>query len=317
MKTFLKSLSFYLLPVILFIAATEITLRLMPNDYRIKRAYLDLHSREIKALFLGNSHALYGINPAFIHVNGFNCAHVSQSINLDYDFLKKYDGKWDSLKYITLTVDYFSFYNQLEKDAESWRMKNYNLYHHLPLHYTLFNYTELLSGQFNSNVNRLFTFIVAPQKAVTISPLGWGTDYDAKHARDLIGTGKYSAGKHTATNKLHFADLTDSLKAILQFAKERNIKVFIITAPAAKPYTDNLSRSQLKETISTVTKIAAAYPNSSYINLLTSPDFTNSDFYDGDHLNEFGAEKLSLKIDSLIVISESAKSAFDSASIAP
>jgi hypothetical protein len=37
-----------------------------------------------------------------------------------------------------------------------------------------------------------------------------------------------------------------------------------------------------------------------YLNLLTDKAFDEKDFYDADHLNEIGAKKFTLKIDSLI-----------------
>jgi hypothetical protein len=40
--------------------------------------------------------------------------------------------------------------------------------------------------------------------------------------------------------------------------------------------------------------------NCVYVNLLTDSSFTATDYYDAAHLNDIGAKKLSMKIDSLL-----------------
>ncbi len=131
MNKFIKKTLFFCAPVLIFIVIMELLLRNIPNTYSYKKNYLDQHSNEIEILFLGSSHAYRAINPKFIHLNGFNAALISQSLDYDIEILKKYEKQMDKLKFIVIPIDYFSLYNRLETGIENWRIKNYNLYYGL------------------------------------------------------------------------------------------------------------------------------------------------------------------------------------------
>ena len=90
MKLFVNKTTLYLFPILILLLLIEVLTRAIPNDYTYKRDYLNNNSNIIRVLFLGNSHAYYGVNPAYINQNSFNAAYVSQSVNYDYQILKKY-----------------------------------------------------------------------------------------------------------------------------------------------------------------------------------------------------------------------------------
>ena len=98
MKTFLKKTIFFLLPLVIFIISMEPLLRNIPNDYNYKKNYLMNNSNKISKLFLGSSHTYNGINPDFISGNAFNGSHISQSIDLDYEIIKKYKNNWEEIE---------------------------------------------------------------------------------------------------------------------------------------------------------------------------------------------------------------------------
>lgn len=300
MKGFLKSLAFFVVPVLVLALGAEIFLRLMPNDYRNKRLYLEANSSKIKALFLGNSHALYGINPAYISMNSFNAAHVSQSLDLDLEILKKYEAHWDSLKYIVLPADYFTYYTRLTHGEEAYRIKNYKLYHQLSVGDNITDNFELLSTPFKLNANRLFNYCFTKNKPVTCTKLGWATDYEARYSQNLQATGLYAAGKHYMKDKSLYEGIVETERQLLDFAKRRNIQVLLITYPTSKAYWQNLDSVQLNQSINTAKELANQYSNVSYLNMLTDTAFTDADFYDGDHMNDVGAKKFSLKLNEII-----------------
>ncbi len=72
-----------------------------------------MHSKSVEILCLGSSHAYFGINPDFISPPCFNAAHPSQSLKYDFEIVKKYQDKWESLKVIVIPVDYFSLFSEL------------------------------------------------------------------------------------------------------------------------------------------------------------------------------------------------------------
>ena len=278
----------------------ELLLRKIPNDYRYKRTYLDSNSNKIKVLFLGNSHFYYGINPEFITSTAFNAAHISQSLNYDFEILKKYENKLDSLKYIVVPVDYFSLFTTLEKSVEAWRVKNYTLYYGINITNNLADHTEILSNNFKTNALRLYNFYLKHVSNITCTKLGWGTSYNSKNNQDLVFTGKLAAKRHFTKSQAYFDKNVGILKSIIEFSLARNIHLVFITSPAYKTYVQNLNNNQLNQTVNSVTNLTQHYNNTQYINLLNDNTFNEIDFYDADHLNEIGAKKLTIKIDSLL-----------------
>ena len=61
-----------------------------------------------------------------------------------------------------------------------------------------------------------------------------------------------------------------------------------------------LNKLQLNRTIETAKNLTKQYANTSYINWLSDDSFIASDFYDADHLNNIGAKKITLKMDTLV-----------------
>ncbi len=317
MKGFLKSFAFFVLPVLLLAVGAEVFLRLIPNDYRNKRLYLETNSPKIKALFLGNSHALYDINPEYITINSFNSSHVSQSLDIDLEILKKYAGRLDSLKYIVLPADYFSYYLRLDKGEEAYRIKNYKLYHQLPIGDNITDNFELLSTPFKLNANRLFSYCFTSNKPTICTPLGWATDYEARYSQNIQATGEYAAGKHYIKDKSLYPELVKATNEIIDFAQQQNIRVMLITYPASKAYIQHLDSAQLNKTISTAKELEGKFNNVTYLNMLTDTAFTDADFYDGDHMNDIGAKKFSLKLNAILSELEHPATEQDTSAIRP
>lgn len=299
MAKFLKYLTIFMLPILLLGFGLEIILRSIPNDYASKNKYLEENSNKIKWLFLGNSHVYYGIDPQFLSVFSFNAAYISQSLDLDLKLLENHNDKWDSLKSIIITVDYFSFNGKLEDGLEGWRIKNYNIYHDFSAENGIIYNTEVLSNKLNVNFNRIRNYYYNDISNISCSDLGWGKMYTSKMQKDLLVTGKEEAKRHRARHPENFDEMYGILRSMLEFAKARKVKVLLFTAPAYKSYVQNLDQAQLNRVVNAANQLAKAYDNTVYINLLTDVSFTKDDFYDGDHLNEIGAKKLTIKIDSI------------------
>ena len=111
MKKFLKFILLFTLPIFILGLSSEYILRKIPNDYLLKKEFLDNNSDSIEVLFLGSSHAFYGVNPAYLSLNSFNAAIVSQTLDYDFEILKKYRNNWSNLECIVIPISYFSLYS--------------------------------------------------------------------------------------------------------------------------------------------------------------------------------------------------------------
>jgi hypothetical protein len=125
-------------------------------------------------------------------------------------------------------------------------------------------------------------------------------DYNSKYNKNLEETGKTAASRYSNKDYNYLEENTASLKAIIEFAAAKKIRVILFTPPAYKTYIKNLNAEQLQQPAIVAGQLCAAHPNTFYFNLLNDQAFLPTDYYDADHVNETGAKKLSLKLDSLI-----------------
>lgn len=299
MKRILLKTFYFSLPIILVGLCMEVLLRNVPNDYLYKREYLDMHSNEIETLIMGSSHAFYGFDPIYFSSETFNASHISQSLNYDFEIYRKYQNDFNNLKTIILPISYFTLWGKLENSEESWRVKNYSLYYKIKTSGSVIDNTELFSNKFGINIKRLYLYYIKKQESISCSEFGWGTAYESENSKDLIETGEIAAKRHTIMdigsekNASIFNENIEILNSIIALSKKRNVKIIFITLPAYKTYTEGLNEGQKAKTIEAIMDIEQKN-NCVYLNLLEDQSFVSTDFYDADHLNEFGAKKISI-----------------------
>lgn len=300
MRRFLIYCSAFLGPIILTVLGLEFLLRNIPNDYSFKNGYLTKNSDRIQTLFLGSSHAFYDINPEYMHTISFNAAHVSQTLDLDFEILMKYKKHFSKLKNIVIPVSYFSLFEQLGKTDEYWRLKNYSVYYNIHTTNKIADYSELLSYSLKINLSRIDSYYFQGHSEISCSNLGFGLKHNSKNNRDLISSGPATAQRHTYRDLSLYNENLKILSSIIEFARKRNIQVFVFTPPAFHTYVKNLDTNQLNKTLSAMNELQKKHNNCFYFNMLSDSVFTAKDFYDSDHLNEIGAEKFTIRMDRLI-----------------
>lgn len=306
MKKFITCSTIYVLPVLAAAILLEMLLRQIPNDYSYKKNYLDTHACNIGTLIFGSSHSYYGIDPVYFSTNDvFNAAHISQSLDYDYEILKQYDEKLNHLKTVVIPVSYSTLWSKLSTGQEAWRVKNYLIYYKISKESDKIKYHfELLGNRRLANIKHILRYLQG--NSITCSQTGWGTNYHSQNAQDLVKTGKTASERHTVKD-IHalqrteiFNDNISVLDSIISLCRRHHANVLLFTPPAYKTYCQHLDREQLTIMIEKSAEIANKYPNCTYINLMTDTSFVASDYYDADHLSEIGARKLSKIIDKYI-----------------
>lgn len=305
MKSYINKILVFISPILLGIIILEILLRQVPNNHTFKKEYLDKNASKIETLILGSSHTFYGLNPEHFTSNTFNASHISQSLYFDKEILNKYKSQFTNLKTIILPISYLSLYGELRGSFESWRVKNYEKYYGINSSKSFLDqyYSEALSTNLEKNIRLLKLHYTPGKSTVSCSDLGWGTNYNSKKAKDLVKTGIFSAKRHTLKNinskeyKKIFKENTSYLKSIIQWCKDNDVKIMLLTTPTYETYHQNLNDEQLNNTIRKTEEICSDYSNCIYLNYLTDKTFVKTDFFDADHLSEIGAKKLSVLID--------------------
>ncbi len=277
----------------------EFSLRTMPNDFKIKRHYLDRHAGTLEVLFLGNSHSYYNLNPIYFK-NAYNAGNVSQPVDYDYRILERYIERMPALKTVVIPVSYFSLVETLQDFPEEWRLKNYTIYYDMP-EYGKYRYnSEVLSVPVRQNLKRIYNFYIKKESPVTTSVLGWGIDFDSVGNESPEATGVYAAKNHTAKNFSKISYTLSYYEKIIKLCAERNIKVVLFTAPAVASYYNNIDKRQWYVTQNNIRKLVDGYLNCSYYDFLESKEFTSHDFFDSHHLNHQGAKKFSLMLNEIL-----------------
>ena len=296
MKRFIiRIVLFVLLPVGLSAAVCEFCLRRIPNDYSYKNEWLTNYASFIKILSLGSSHGFYGIESNCFSENAFNAAHVSQSIKYDHFIFSKFFDEMDSLKILILPISYFSMFGSgPENGIEDWRTKYYSIYYGCKYHRFEPKYNlETYNGLHLKNVKYS---ILGKADHRTCNDLGKGTTYALENrAENWEESGSIAAKRHTKTkiDTVILAKNKMMVEEMINKCGQKNVFVVILTTPTYHTYRENLNRKQLDLMIEYCESFEKQYDNVYYLNLLADDRFQSDDFFDADHLNEFGALKLS------------------------
>jgi hypothetical protein len=290
------------MPVLIVAGIAEHLLRRPLNNYRIKHDFIEAEGNKIEGLILGNSSTLYGVNPAYFKKhNVYNLAHVSQTTNLDLALFNHYLENLSQLKFVIISLSYTSLREQLQYSNEAWRIKNYLLYHKLPLEAPWRYRFELTSASVKENLYWLNQHYGRQTPLFRVDEQGWGTSFS-----NIVEPQKFHDAA-TATARWHTlaeTTLVEENKAayhrLIQASQARNIKVIALTTPTRPEYSEKLDRNQLEEAVVFGQELEQEYDNCKYLNLLKDTSYTPYDFYDPNHLNPNGAAKLSSKLSIVI-----------------
>lgn len=303
MKRFIVHIIVYfLIPLGGLLGIIEYCMRQVPNDYKYKNDWLCENAQKIEVYVLGSSHTFYGIEPKQFSSSTFNGAHVSQGLKYDLFLLQKFEQSMDSLKWVILPISYFTITSKgLEYGQEKWRIKNYTIYYDCPYH--RFE-PEFALESYKFHPKELWSSITSNNSHMSCNEFGRGLNY-ARENRNEEGwkdSGITAAKRHTVEEISEdiVCKNTDYIEEIISICQKHNARLLLITTPTYQTYQENLNEEQLQIMIDVSESIATNHENVIYLNWLNHPDFTEDDFFDADHLNEYGANKLSVLLDSVI-----------------
>jgi len=296
MGKFIKKIILFLMPIFIFCIIAEILLRGIPNDYKIKAEYLEKNSSEIEVLVLGNSQSFYGIIPELFDLTCYNSAYNGQSLDIDYLILNKHIDKISELKYLIIPISYLSLYYNMFQNKNGYMLK-YNIYSKLDIPNGLFYSSEILNNSLSDNLEKLFNYYHLGIYDNITSPTGFiknMPDFPEWKKKELATD--IVKGRNKKNKMECFEYNIKILENIIKLLESKNVKIIFFTPPVPENYYNGVLISQYELMEKTLNQFAELYQNCIYINLFKSDNFGYDDFYDGQHLNSSGAEKLTKKI---------------------
>ena len=246
------------------------------------------HSNKVKTLVLGNSHNLYGIRPDLLGEGAFSLAQQSQTYRYDQYLLQHYPMK--ELKTVILNVDYSLLWEDFESvPKEEFQAMRYRIYMDCDIHPRLswYGFEVMYMPLVTEKLRSLFT----PGRNHW-DHLGWATEY-TKEARPQ----EWDDGKNRAeANTCHNSDIVKLnegfLRDIFDYCQARHIKVILLNTPVSETFRKHEDPRQRHINDQALKKLLQDNPSVTYLDWEADQRFTSDDFYDSDHLNHEGAQKL-------------------------
>ena len=292
MKHFLIYIAAVLLPVITFLGVGEWLVRQVPNAYRYKEEWMEIHHNEVNTIILGTSHSHAGVKPDMMDKDTFgitfNLANPAQTLDIDYFLLQKFDCP--QLKTLLIPISYSTFFFE-NMEVSSKRLVFYKLYMDYPAKpfYSNFEFFDL-----QTFVEKFRAFFFPPED-IGYDEYGWTTVYKLKYKDPLQMLNRDEARRHTRKKWKEAVEISEKNYAILQhiadYCKQRKIKLVLFTTPAWYSYRNLIDSRQFARMHELITRFLKQNEETMYFDYLDDSRFTDEDFKDSNHLSDIGAEK--------------------------
>lgn len=303
----------FLLPIVILTVSIEAMLRRIPSEYFIKSEFMDTNASKIEILVLGSSHGITAIDPDYFSLDGYNCAHYAQSLDIDHNILSKYKNELSSLKYIILPVSYHSLWTNLEQHSHKWRRKYYNIYYKINEEKNPLKRFIIQDESMSENLNILKEYYLDKKDIdLNITKLGLATTPSQTNLQWIKSVSEDVVDAQSTSDLTRLYDENVSyLKGVIEIAKEKNAKVIFITTPGHQSFIEKLHPDQLNLLYTTMNSLKddkdVFYFN--FLHEFADDNEANSlkYFHDPDHLSALGAITFSPKLDSIINTIEKSK----------
>lgn len=280
----------------------EINLKGVKNSYNYKYALLRNQIGSCELLVLGSSHSLYNLNPSVFKIKSFNLAGRGQSLYYDSKLLKKYISESKSLKCVVITFSYFTLKYDFEKYLECWRKYFYERYYDI----------KPETGVNIFDLKRLSYFTMyGNRESFNMLLKNFNVDYTDN--MDSLGFISYPVSEGYRDNselRLKIQkDLMNEksvkpnigyLQEIIETCKEKKIKLIFVTTPMSEDFRIIINNDEFHDEIQILNRYIDNQ-NTYYYNYASDNNFNKNDFYDADHLNYNGANKLSAMLNERII----------------
>lgn len=317
MKKFLKKLILFSILPLITVLVFDFWLRNINTSYSEKYDGLIARKDSVNVLFLGNSHANYGIDPTvFSSYYAYNLANVNQMLYFDKRITEKaiQEGV-KNLKYVFISVDYHSLYSSGEDQREIWSYyangvkleeRSYFLADLSPffwgytpkVSYALLKKSRKLKG------SKMVALDVEAGVNITDTMKQGFLGYTGQNKNGLTPEKFKNRAKYFEEPKDSKRDeIIPDLKDFIVFLQEHNIKPILFSSPTYSVYNQYLDTNVTNRNTADITEISQVY-NIPYWNYINSDKFTLADFYDGDHLNKEGAKKFTKMLSDRLKVYE-------------
>ena len=299
MHLFLKRILIFSCMIISLICMVEYTLRQVPNVYMYKQHLVDTKGEKMKNIILGSSVVDCCMNPEWIAVSTYNLAIAGQWYRYSLAFLEKNLDKMPNLKTIVFGVCYHSFWSDDSPEYDVRSFVSHRIYMGIGESDGLLSHSELLTSG-SLSLRKWSKYYIRKKCTMYCDSLGLdnayhssekGEDWNTDIAEDAISQ---TVQWEEPLMKQLFEENENRLNRLAELSASRNIRLIFIIPPVHSLYLSNTDESQWRLVHNALIKLKSQWNHISYKDYSHSEDFTDIDFYDGNHLNaDIGGAKFS------------------------
>lgn len=307
MKKFVQKIVLFTITLLSIIFILEYRLFTMSSAFGKKSEFIEKNKENIEVLVLGTSHNQNGINPQYFDSMGANIAFGGQDLKLDSLLLEKYIQDLSSLKYVIFEMSYHSLEH-----------RNNRKYHRNVL-YLRYHGIDNFGDYLNLDIRKYSIFFSAPHtylkfvfdfNSVEVNEYGFQTelikqerfyqmDYDILKIHAAKNDKFVTRHKHINLPK--YQKNTITFQGMIDLCSKNNVTPIILIPPVYKTYYDNMIPEKKDRRDTFLNHLMEKYHNIILMDYENNPLFTVEDFMNEDHLNVFGARKLTEEINENIL----------------
>lgn len=280
--------------------AIEYYMRQLPNDYKNKKSYIDQEGNLIHTLILGNSHTMYACNPTYFTKPTYNFAFLSQSLEMDRLLLYRYGNQFSSLQTVIVPISYFSLFSDMKRDGCEHLIKNYCLYLDIDYKFRLRYHAEILNENPYTLLYAFYKHRKLDSEHLLCDSLGWAKKTGSRKGKSIATWSAEAVKRHSFSDTGYVALNRAQLNLMQAYTQQHQIQLILISTPVHPTYFASIEKSKQYRYMQEVIKQCCEASQTPYIQCMQDKRYSDDDFYDGDHLNEKGAKKLSVYLDSVI-----------------
>ena len=292
----IKKLILFFLPLFILFFFIEKRLAKIPHPFKEVKSQFEPYLSKARVMMAGTSH-LYEVKANYFNIQIANLATQGQNLEVSSQLIEKYLDKMPNAKTILMEIPYFGLDYLPEEQP-------LNYYHHL---------IHGISGTDRSLKAfldiRFYSWFALYGPAMAIDAIR--SDFFKKETpipespsiaclssiASMSETGQKRANYHEKLRQeKNRTVILKHIERILKIASNRDIRVTFVTTPVSQYYHQHIEPSAWRSIRADLARFEDKYLTS-HLDYFSDPRFDDCDFYDPDHLNSKGAQKLAAMLE--------------------
>ena len=292
MKQFAKGLFIFILPILAVLFVLELLVRDSNSLYKEKWEGYKSKSDSINVLVLGNSHAMNAIDPREFKLFTYNMSFGAQSFYFDKEITLKNIGNMPNLKFVLISIDYHTFYY----DHNEARDIFYHYYYDIDYEDRTYYFEDISWVKTLGFKQTIREHLPRPEISTY---RGFDFSYDSTNWDVMnIESGKKRVEQLGASFN-NENEIINKLNNFIQILKSNEVTPILITLPCHDFFKQYLNKDIVNKNELAINQICD-------INQIEYWDFIDNNYpdslyYNLDHLNRYGAKKISKELNKMIL----------------